>query len=69
MTPTASKAPLYPKSHILAASGVAALLSLALLVFPTREVEAKRTFIELDLPPTSELSSTATPNQPAAPSI
>ncbi|WP_434457813.1 peptidoglycan DD-metalloendopeptidase family protein [Stutzerimonas urumqiensis] len=69
MTPTSSKAPLYPKSHILAASGVAALLSLALLVFPTREVEAKRTFIELDLPPTSELSSTATPNQPAPPSI
>lgn len=45
----ASKAPFYPKSHILAASGVAALLSLALLVFPTREVEAKRTTLELDL--------------------
>ena len=33
----------YPKSHLLAASGVAALLSLALLVFPSREVEAKKT--------------------------
>ena len=44
-----SKAPLYPKSHLLAASGVAALLSLALLVFPSREVEAKKTFLDLRL--------------------
>lgn len=44
---TNSKAPLYPKSHLLAASGVAALLSLALLVFPSREVEAKKSFIDL----------------------
>ncbi len=43
------KGPLYPKSHLLAASGVAALLSLALLVFPSREVEAKRTSITLEL--------------------
>ncbi|MDP3814776.1 peptidoglycan DD-metalloendopeptidase family protein [Pseudomonas sp.] len=49
MTPTAKASPLYPKSHILAASGVAALLSLALLVFPSREVEAKRTYINLEL--------------------
>jgi len=41
MMPSKSKAPNYPKSHLLAASGVAALLSLALLVFPSREVEAK----------------------------
>lgn len=47
MTSKMSKAPLYPKSHILAASGVAALLSLALLVFPSREVEAKKTFIDM----------------------
>ncbi|MBM7062195.1 peptidoglycan DD-metalloendopeptidase family protein [Pseudomonas sp. UL073] len=50
MTTTTSKAPpLYPKSHLLAASGVAALLSLALLVFPSREVEAKRTQMNLEL--------------------
>lgn len=47
MTYSKSKAPLYPKSHLLAASGVAALLSLALLVFPSREVEAKKTLLEL----------------------
>jgi murein DD-endopeptidase MepM/ murein hydrolase activator NlpD len=49
MTSTTKAPPLYPKSHILAASGVAALLSLALLVFPTREVEAKKTYIDLEL--------------------
>ncbi|MBE7373268.1 peptidoglycan DD-metalloendopeptidase family protein [Pseudomonas lopnurensis] len=49
-----SKAPNYPKSHLLAASGVAALLSLALLVFPSREVEAKKTFIDLKLESASE---------------
>jgi murein DD-endopeptidase MepM/ murein hydrolase activator NlpD len=49
MTSTTKAPPLYPKSHILAASGVAAVLSLALLVFPSREVEAKRTYINLEL--------------------
>lgn len=49
MTPSASQAAPYPRSHLLAASGVAALLSLALLVFPSREVEAKKTFLDLDL--------------------
>lgn len=47
--PSKSKAPNYPKSHLLAASGVAALLSLTLLVFPSREVEAKKTFLDLKL--------------------
>jgi len=42
MTQNDAEAPFYPKSHILAASGVVALLSLALLVFPSREVEAKK---------------------------
>lgn len=43
--------PYYPRSHLLAASGVAALMSLTLLVFPSREVEAKRSSpLELDLP-------------------
>lgn len=49
MTQKDTKAPLYPKSHILAASGVAALLSLALLVFPSREVEAKKPFIHPEI--------------------
>ncbi|MEE3915300.1 peptidoglycan DD-metalloendopeptidase family protein [Pseudomonas viridiflava] len=50
MIDTPPKAPpLYPKSHLLAASGIAALLSLALLVFPSSEVEAKRTNLALDL--------------------
>lgn len=48
MTPKQSKPPLYPKIHIIAASGAAALLSLTLLVFPSREVEAQRTYLELD---------------------
>lgn len=56
MTSTTKAPPLYPKSHILAASGVAALLSLALLVFPTREVEAKKTFINLELDNGAEYS-------------
>ncbi|NQD93659.1 peptidoglycan DD-metalloendopeptidase family protein [Pseudomonas sp. CrR25] len=59
MTPTNQAPPLYPKSHILAASGIAALLSLALLVFPSREVEAKKTYLNLELDTASEL---ATPN-------
>lgn len=49
MTRSGNKVPLYPKSHLLAASGVAALLSLALLVFPSREVEAKKTYFSLDM--------------------
>jgi len=50
MTDQPPKAPpLYPKSHLLAASGIAALLSLALLVFPSSEVEAKKTNLSLDL--------------------
>src|SRR5215510_1611456 len=49
MTQSVKKAPPYPKSHLLAASGVAALLSLALLVFPSSEVEAKKTTLNLEL--------------------
>lgn len=41
--------PLYPKTHLLAASGIAALLSLALLVFPSSDVEAKKTTLNLEL--------------------
>lgn len=60
MTSSKSKAPNYPKSHLLAASGVAALLSLALLVFPSREVEAKKTFLDLQLDAPSELHGAGT---------
>jgi len=58
MTTEPSKAPpLYPKTHLLAASGIAALLSLALLVFPSSDVEAKRTSLSLDLEsPTEQLT-------------
>lgn len=45
--PSLYKAPRYPKTHLLAASGIAAVLSLALLVFPSSEVEAKRTSLDL----------------------
>ncbi|MGA8134588.1 MAG: peptidoglycan DD-metalloendopeptidase family protein [Pseudomonas gingeri] len=50
MTTEPTKAPpLYPKTHLLAASGIAALLSLALLVFPSSDVEAKKTTLNLEL--------------------
>jgi murein DD-endopeptidase MepM/ murein hydrolase activator NlpD len=44
-----TKSPLYPKSHLVAASGLAAALSIFLLVIPTTDVEARKTFIPLDL--------------------
>ena len=44
-----SKSPRYPKSHLMAASGIAAALSIFLLVIPTTEVEAKRTLVQLEL--------------------
>lgn len=55
MTTTRKAPPPYPKSHILAASGIAALLSLALLIFPSREVEAKKTYLNLELDGDAEL--------------
>ncbi|MHA6495476.1 peptidoglycan DD-metalloendopeptidase family protein [Pseudomonas borbori] len=64
MTSTTKAPPLYPKSHILAASGVAAMLSLALLVFPSREVEAQKTYLNLELDNRSEpLEQTEQPHQ------
>ena len=45
-TPTTQS---YPKRHLFAASGIAALLCLTLLVYPSREVEAKKTFINIEL--------------------
>ncbi|MBU1332446.1 MAG: peptidoglycan DD-metalloendopeptidase family protein [Gammaproteobacteria bacterium] len=61
MTSPTKAPPLYPKTHILAASGVAALLSLALLVFPSREVEAKKTSLDLDLESSAEYAPQDTP--------
>lgn len=65
MTSISKAPPPYPKSHLLAASGIAALLSLALLVFPSREVEAKKTTLNLDLNNTEQLESV--PEQPRLP--
>lgn len=48
MTQPIKNLPIYPKGHLLAASGIVALLSLSLLIFPSSEVEAKKTFITLD---------------------
>lgn len=66
MIETPPKAPpLYPKSHLLAASGIAALLSLALLVFPSSDVEAKKTSMAIDLEtPKDQLKKE--PNSPTA---
>lgn len=68
MTSISKAPPPYPKSHLLAASGIAALLSLALLVFPSREVEAKKTTLNLDLNNAEQFeSSQSEPLQPRLP--
>lgn len=41
------KQPAYPKKHLIAASGVAAFISLILVVYPSKEVEAKKAVLEL----------------------
>ena len=74
MTDTSRNTPLYPKSHLLAASGIAALLSLTLLVFPSSQVEAKKTLLPLELESEHSLVShedalptaQVTPERPAA---
>ena len=48
-----SKSPRYPKSHLMAASGIAAALSIFLLVIPTSDVEARKTLVQIDLHETS----------------
>ena len=60
MAHSKSKSPRYPKSHLMAASGIAAALSIFLLVIPTTEVEAGRTLLQLD-----PLETTA-PNTPTS---
>ncbi|WNC10367.1 peptidoglycan DD-metalloendopeptidase family protein [Pseudomonas coleopterorum] len=68
MTKQPPKAPpLYPKSHLVAASGLAALLSLALLVFPSSDVEAKRTNMSLEMPAPVEQLKDAEQDTPVAP--
>ena len=57
MTDSSRNSPLYPKSHLLAASGIAALLSLTLLVFPSSQVEAKKTLLSLDVESSTSLST------------
>lgn len=52
-----SKSPRYPKSHLMAASGIAAALSIFLLVIPTSDVEARKTPVQIDL---QEVSTPAT---------
>lgn len=37
----------YPKNRLLAASGITALLCFTLMVYPSRQVEAKKTFLDL----------------------
>ncbi|SDS96524.1 Murein DD-endopeptidase MepM and murein hydrolase activator NlpD, contain LysM domain [Halopseudomonas xinjiangensis] len=54
-----TKTPRYPKSHLVAASGIAAALSIFLLVIPTTDVEAKKTFVQLELDP-AQLQSQVT---------
>jgi murein DD-endopeptidase MepM/ murein hydrolase activator NlpD len=60
MTDHKQKPPLYPKTHLLAASGVAAILSFGLLVFPSSQVEAMRTSLTLDLDPQTHEEQDAT---------
>jgi len=44
-TPTAELS--YPKNRLLAASGITALLCFTLMVYPSRQVEAKKTFLDV----------------------
>lgn len=59
----APQQPAYPKKHLIAASGIAALVSLVLIVFPTKEVEANKAYIELPLDSSSSLNSRLTQEQ------
>lgn len=65
MQPLNTRRPLYPKGHLLAASGIAALISLALLVFPSREVEAKKTYLSQEL----ELAHESLLQEPVSPAL
>ena len=57
MTDTSRNTSPYPRSHLLAASGIAALLSLTLLVFPSSQVEAKKALLSFDVQSPATLES------------
>lgn len=64
MTDTSRNTPPYPRSHLLAASGIAALLSLTLLVFPSSQVEAKKALLSFDIQsPATLVSEDAAPTE------
>ena len=65
MTDKSRNTPLYPKSHLLAASGIAALLSLTLLVFPSSQVEAKKTLLPLEIENSSDVLADKDDLQPS----
>lgn len=54
MAQNSSIARRYPKSHILAAGGVAVLVISSFLIFPSSDVEAQRTALNLELSQNSE---------------
>lgn len=58
-----AKQPAYPKKHLIAASGVAAMVSMVLLVYPSKEVEAKKSSLESP----AELRLKKSPPLPLAP--
>lgn len=49
--------PVYPKKHLIAASGVAAMVSMVLAIYPSKEVEAKKA--TLDLPAEIHMATAA----------
>lgn len=59
----------YPKRHLIAASGVAALLCLSLLVYPSGEVEAKKTFINIETEDANAAKVTGDTEHQAQPSV
>lgn len=63
MTQDISKPPQYPNGHILVAGGVALLLSIALLAFPTREVEAQHTHLIQEASSLLSVFDTDSPDQ------
>ena len=44
------KQTVYPRKHLIAASGVAAMISMVLAIYPSKEVEAKKAILELPAP-------------------
>lgn len=61
-SPNQQAAP-YPKSKLLAASGITALLCFVLLVYPSRHVEAQKTHIEISIDGQQESSDLLLANE------